>query len=238
METPIVFPLRLNRYLATRGFATRPGADDLIRQGAVRLNGRIAKLGDKVTGPEDVIEVSPETGNRHLRYRYVAYYKPQGVITHSPQGSEQSIGEISGFPGLFPLGRLDKASEGLILLTDDGRVTERLLHPRFAHEKRYEVTVRETVPPGVVRLFKTGVRSQGEWLKAKRTLVTGARTLVVVLTEGRKHQIRRMLDAARLTVVSLKRVSIMGVHLGALRPGEARELRGPARQAFLAGLNL
>ncbi|HLC95168.1 MAG TPA: pseudouridine synthase [Patescibacteria group bacterium] len=142
MSEKITFPLRINRYLALRGITTRRGADELIALGLVTINGTKAKLGDRVMSDQDTIEVLQNNKVPKKEHSYVAYYKPYGVITHSPQRGELSIQDVSGFATLFPVGRLDKASEGLILLTDDGRVTERLLHPRFAHEKEYIVTVR------------------------------------------------------------------------------------------------
>ena len=122
MAEEITYPIRINRYLALRGLSTRRGADELIASGLVKLNNKKAKLGDRVEST-DVVEIVRDKQHKAKEYSYIVYYKPRGIITHSPQENEQSIGDISGFPGLFPLGRLDKASEGLIILTDDGRVT-------------------------------------------------------------------------------------------------------------------
>jgi 23S rRNA pseudouridine2604 synthase len=229
--------MRINRYLALKGFATRKGADDLVAAGLVSINGRKAVLGDRVA-ETDAVEVLQKGRRPAKEFVYVAYYKPRGVVTHSPKKGERSIGDISRFPGTFPVGRLDKASEGLMLLTDDGRVTERMLHPRFEHEKEYRVTVRENVLPFVKETLEKGVRSQGERLTAKSVTVTGPHSLTIVLTEGKKHQIRRMLDHVRLTVESLKRVRIMDLHLGSLRQGQSRVLHGRARKAFLESIGL
>lgn len=237
MPEEITYPLRINRYLALRGLATRRGADELIALGLVRLNGKMAKLGDRIEST-DSVEVVKDKKHKPKNFSYVVYYKPRGVITHSPQGEEQSIGDISGFPGLFPLGRLDKASEGLILLTDDGRVTDRLLHPRFAHEKEYLVTVREKVTPNAKMILENGVENEGELLTAKRIQILSPYTLVIVLTEGKRHQIRRMLDTVHLTVEKLARTRVMGVHLGALKPGQSRILKGAARASFLKSIDL
>lgn len=237
MAEEILFPIRINRYLALRGLATRRGADVLIEGGLVKLNGKKAKLGDRVEA-SDVVEIVRDKKHKPKTFSYIAYYKPRGIITHSPQGEEQSIGDISGFPGLFPLGRLDKASEGLIVLTDDGRVTERLLHPRFAHEKEYLAIVREKVPSQVKMILENGVENEGEMLVAKKIQILGPKTLVIVLTEGKRHQIRRMLDAVHLTVEKLTRTRIMGIHLGALKPGQSRVLKGSARASFLKSIDL
>lgn len=230
--------MRINRYLALRGLATRRGADALIAAGSVLLNGRKAELGDRVASAADRVEVAKDRKRAKKGYSYVAYCKPRGIITHSPQAGEKSIGDVSGFAGLFPLGRLDKASEGLIILTDDGRVTERLLHPRFAHEKEYVVTVREKIPAQAKTILERGVESDGEVLTAKKVEAVGPHTLRITLTEGKKHQIRRMLDVLRLTVEKLVRIRIMGVHLGSLKAGQARVLKGSARASFLKSLNL
>lgn len=237
MAEEIIFPIRINRYLALRGLSTRRGADVLIEEGKVKLNGKRAKLGDRVESA-DIVEIIKDKNRKPKEFSYVAYYKPRGIITHSPQENEQSIGDISGFPGLFPLGRLDKASEGLILLTDDGRVTERLLHPRFAHEKEYLVTVREKILPGIKMILENGVENEGDLLTAKRVQILSPNTMTIVLTEGKRHQIRRMLDVAHLTVEKLVRTRIMGVHLGALKPGQSRTLKGSARASFLHSIDL
>ncbi len=237
MIEKIEFPIRINRYLAIQGLATRRSADELIVSGLVEINGTKAKLGDRVEST-DKVEIVRNKKHIAKTFTYVAYYKPRGIITHSPQEDESEIKDISPFPDLFPMGRLDKASEGLILLTDDGRVTERLLHPRFAHEKEYLVTVREKVLPQSRMTLELGIESEGETLFAKKVQILGPHTLTIILTEGKKHQIRRMLDAVHLTVEKLVRTRIMGIHLGALKPGQSRTLKGSARASFLKSIDL
>lgn len=228
-------PIRLNRYLAQQGIATRREADTLITQGRVLVNNVKAVLGMKVT-PTDKVTLSAKNPRR---LTYLAYYKPRGIITHSPQeNKERAITDIMKTPGVFPIGRLDKASEGLIILTNDGRVTERLLHPRFAHEKEYVVEVQEVIDPSKLHLLEAGIMDDDELLTAKKVTKTDKQVLTIILTEGKKHQIRRMLDAICLTVVSLKRTRIMAVNLGSLKPGQSRPLTGLAREAFLKDLGL
>lgn len=240
MPTPLTpedatFPMRLNRYLAKRGVATRREADALIEAGRVIVNGQKATLGMKVLETD---QVTLENANRR-HHTYLAYYKPRGIITHSPQGKrEYAISDITRKSDLFPIGRLDKDSEGLIILTNDGRITERLLHPRFAHEKEYEVTVQETIDVTKLPYLEAGLMEEGDLLTAKSARITNKNTLTIILTEGKKHQIRRMLSAIHLTVTSLKRVRIMEVRLGALNPGQSRPIAGAAREAFLADLGL
>jgi pseudouridine synthase len=238
MTVEIIYPVRINRYLAQKGLATRRHADELISHGLVRIAGKTAVLGDKVESADVRVEVLPDTQHPAKKFVYIAYYKPRGIVSHSPQDFETAIEEVSGFPGTFPIGRLDKDSEGLILLTNDGRVTERLLHPRFKHEKEYTVTVREAIPGNLKRVMEDGVYSAGEWLKAKKVVVVPPRTLHIILTEGKRHHIRRMLSEAHLTVEKLVRTRLMSIHLGALKPGKGRVLEGAARKAFLASLEL
>ncbi len=238
MTEEIIYPIRLNRYLALRGLATRRGADQLIEAGLVRIGGKKAVLGDKVENAEVLVEVIKDKKQPGKKYQYIAYYKPRDIITHSPAEWEQSIEEISGYPGTFPVGRLDKDSEGLIILTNDGRVTERLLHPRYKHEKEYTVTVREALPSNLKRVLEDGVYNAGEWLKAKKVVVVPPRTIHIILTEGKKHHIRRMLSEAHLTVEKLVRTRVMNIYLGALKPGKGRVLEGSARKAFLESIEL
>ena len=238
MTEEITYPIRINRYLAQKGLATRRGADELIEAGLVEIAGKKAVLGDKVENAEVLVEVIKDKKQPAKKPVYIAYYKPRGIIAHSPQEFEHSIDQVSGFPGTFPIGRLDKDSEGLIILTNDGRVTERLLHPRFKHEKEYKVTVREDIPGNLKRVLEDGVYNAGEWLKAKKIVVVPPSTVYVILTEGKKHHIRRMMSEAHLTVERLIRIRVMDVYLGALKPGKARVIEGAARKAFLQSIDL
>ncbi|MEK9173837.1 MAG: pseudouridine synthase, partial [Patescibacteria group bacterium] len=232
------YPMRLNRFLALRGIATRRAADEMIQAGSVYLNGKKALVGDKVNHPDEDIEIH-ELGFREKKaFEYVAYYKPRGIITHTPQKKEQDIASISGHPDLFPLGRLDKDSEGLIILTNDGRVTERLLHPRFAHEKEYIVSINTPLTSQMKDALLRGIASEGERLMLKKLVVLDPATLSIILTEGKKHQVRRMLEGVGVHVTRLVRVRIMSIHLGSLKEGESRELKGPARKGFLRELGL
>lgn len=234
----VSYPIRLNRYLALQGLATRRGGDELIAAGLVTIDGQVAKLGDKVESASQRVELSRDAVHGSKQHSYLAYYKPRGIITHSPQRNEREIADVSGYPDLFPVGRLDKDSEGLILLTDDGRVTERLLHPRFAHEKEYAVVVRERIPSNVRRILEEGVESEGERLTAREVRIIGPNQLSIILTEGKKHEIRRMLDSVHLTVERLVRVRIMNIRLGSLKIGELRPLVGRSREAFLHELGI
>ena len=221
---PLVFPVRLNRYLAHKGLATRRGADELIEKGLVNVNGKKALLGMQVL-ETDKIEVSETVlAKDALRYRYVAYHKPRGVSTDT-QAEGQSIKmELPALRGLFPLGRLDKDSHGLIILTNDGRLTDRLLHPDHAHEKEYYVRVDKRVTDTFIRHVERGILI--ETYKTKQAIArrAGETIFYITLTEGKKHQIRRMCAAEGLQVLELSRVRIMNIKLGDLKEGAYRDL--------------
>ncbi len=235
MEKELVYPMRINKYLALKGVSTRRGADELISSGLVLINGKKAILGDKVQ-ENDEVEVLQKGNVKKLVY--LVYYKPRGIVTHSPRHGEKSIADILNLPGVFPIGRLDKDSEGLIILTNDGRVTERVLHPRFAHEKEYEVIVREKIPTRAERVLEAGITAEGEKLTAKDVKILSDHRMTIVLTEGKTHQIRRMLAALRLTVEQLKRKRIMDIRLGDLKPGDKRSIEDSDKKAFLNSIGL
>ncbi len=225
--------MRINKYLAMRGIATRKDADTLIEKGLVRINGRRAVLGDKVL-PTDVVEV------RHTqkKHRYFAYNKPRGIITHSPQEDEKDIAGIIPLKGVFPVGRLDKDSYGLIILTDDARITDRLLNPDRTHEKEYRVSTTRELPPNFKKRMEAGVNIEGYRTKPCTVHVEGAKKFTITLTEGKKHQIRRMCAALAVDVFNLERIRVMNVRLGGLKSGQYREITGTELAQFLKALGL
>ena len=235
-DKKIEYPIRINRYLALKGYFTRRGADELIFQKRVKINGAIAKLGDKVK-EGDKVDVSA-SGPRKT-FVYYAYYKPEGIVTHTPQEGERSIAQaFKSNETLFPLGRLDKNSEGLIILTNDGRVTDRLLNPEYGHEKEYLVKVNKPIDREFVRRMTKGVPIEGYKTKPAHFDQMGDKNFRLIITEGKKHQIRRMCTALGYEVIWLKRVRIMNVTLGNLRAGEGRQLKGKELEIFLKNLGL
>lgn len=220
------FPVRLNRYLAEKGIATRRGADELIEKGLVMINGVVAKLGDKVASPEDKVVVSEKVLAKMAHgYRYIAYYKPRGIST-DVQSEGESIKSIlpPALRGLFPLGRLDKDSEGLVILTNDGRLTDRILSPEHVHEKEYMVKVNKTVSDTFIRHMIRGVMIEGYKTKPAKARRGGETLFRITLTEGKRHQIRRMCAREGYEVTELKRVRVMNIQLGTLKPGEYRDI--------------
>lgn len=229
------FPMRINKYLAWKQYATRRGADELIETGQVFINGRHAILGDKVMEGDNV-EVKRKGKQKELVY--YAYNKPKGVLTHSATEDETDIAHEVDIEGVFPVGRLDKDTHGLIILTNDGRITERLLHPRFDHEKEYLVTTKEPLRSSFKAKMEAGVRIEYEMTKPCKVKVLDERSFRIVLTEGKKHQIRRMCVALFQEVKDLKRVRVMTIEIGRLKDGEYRKIEGDEKEKFLASLSL
>lgn len=228
-----VYPMRINKYLAHKNYCTRREADTMIEAGKVLVNGKKAKLGDKVL-KSDVVEVR----FRAKKQRYFAYNKPRGVITHSPGKYEKDIRASVRLQGVFPVGRLDKDSHGLMLLTDDGRVTDKLLNPDYVHEKEYIVTTKEPLQNNFKRRMESGVDIEGHTTRNCRVSVLGHKTFSIVLTEGKKHQIRRMCAALGYVVADIERIRIMNIGLKGLKAGEHREITGAELRKLLSLLGL
>jgi len=235
-----VYPIRINKYLAHKGYATRTGADVLIQQGQVYINGRRAVLGDKVA-EDDVVEVRG-AAKRAEKYVYFAYHKPRGVITHSPQEEEEDIKDATQnapeLKGTFPIGRLDKDSSGLIILTNDGRVTDRLLNPDKDHTKRYVVHTVRPLRASFKDAMEQGVNIEGYHTKPATVRILGERAFEITLTEGKKHQIRRMVVAMHNEVRTLERTAVLNIKLGPLKRGSWRKIEGKELSAFLKLLGL
>jgi 23S rRNA pseudouridine2604 synthase len=234
------YPIRLNKYLAHQGYASRREADALIESGKVRVNGTPVPLGTHVNAA-DTVEVISTTQKTK---RYLAYYKGRGVITHSPGPHEVDIATKLatdyGITDVYPVGRLDKESEGLILLTNDGRVTRTLLAPEHNHERIYDVTVDKPVNKWFVRHMENGIDIEGYTTKpaSAHPHHRNSRRFTLTLTEGKKHQIRRMCAALGFQVTTLKRVGVANISLGKLKPNQYRKISGPELHTFLRDLNL
>ena len=227
------YPMRINKYLAHRGYSTRKDGDALISKGLVFINGRLAVLGDKVE-EKDLVEVR----GAQKTYRYFAYHKPVGIVTHSPQFGEKDIAVTVPIAGVFPIGRLDKKSSGLIILTDDARITDKLLNPEYVHEKEYRVVAREKLPSNFKKRMEIGVDIEGYKTKPCTVTVEGTKQCTITLTEGKKHQIRRMCAAVGVDIVTLERVRVMNIELGTLKAGEYRPISGTELAEFLKSLGL
>lgn len=237
-QPPLAYPIRINRYLAHKGLSTRRGADELITKGLVTINGNIAKLGDKVGEKDNVVVAERALAQAKLRHRYVAYHKPRGISTDVQPGTESIASALPALRGLAPLGRLDKASHGLILLTNDGRLTERLLHPSREHEKEYLVQVDKPVTDAFIRRIERGVLIEGYKTRAATARRAGETIFYITLTEGKRHQIRRMCTALGYQVLDLNRVRVMNIKLANLKEGAYRAIEGAELSTLLRNLGL
>lgn len=229
------FPMRINKYLAIMKHSTRRGADALIEKGLVFINERKARLGDKVA-EADKVEVRHKGERKKLSY--FAYYKPKGIVTIGAGRGEKEIKDILPLKGLFPIGRLDKDSHGLIILTNDGRITDRLLNPKYFHEKEYRVKTKEKLRSSFKAKMEAGVKIEREMTRPARVEITGDKSFNVTLTEGKHHQIRRMCAALFQEVDDLQRVRIMNISLDKLQPGEFRQIEGKELETFLSSIGL
>ncbi len=220
------FPIRINKYLAEQGITTRRGADTLIEAGKVLVNGKKAVVGQQIN-KNDTVSVKNAALPTH---RYYLYYKPRGVITHSPAEHEidieTHIRTTHGITGIFPIGRLDKDSEGLMLLTDDGRITKHLLDPESGTEKEYEVAVDKRVTGTFLKRIASGVTIEGYRTKPAVAIQNpkDERSFSLTITEGKKHQIRRMCAALGYQVIRLRRVRVLTFSLRPLTEGKLRAL--------------
>ena len=231
----IKYPLRINKYLAYKKICARREADELIVQKKVKINGRIAVLGDKV-GEKDKVVVE----NFKKDLIYLAFNKPKGIITHSPQLGEKEIKDILKFrKDVFPVGRLDKNSSGLIILSNDGRLTDRLLNPEYNHEKEYVIKVNKSLDNSFLKKMSEGVKLDDGYITKKCFVKKiSSERFSIILTEGKKHQIRRMCDSLGYGVVNLERRRIMNIKLGSLLPGDYREIKGYELSELLESLGL
>ncbi len=233
--------VRINKYLADKGVASRREVDGLIEKGLVFVNGRKAVMGQKVT-PTDKVTVGDLAGE--AKKQYLAYYKGRGIITHSPTAEEVDIKarlkKDYGIEDVYPVGRLDKDSEGLMILTNDGRVTAPLLDPDAGHEKEYRVEVDKPIRGSFLKELEKGVRIERYKTKPAKAIANPKNKLVFNLTliEGKKHQIRRMCAALGYQVQTLKRVRIMNVELGALKPNQFRKLTPDEQKGFFKALGI
>jgi 23S rRNA pseudouridine2604 synthase len=227
----IEYPVRLNRYLYLKNYCSRRQADIYIEKGLVKINDKKAVLGQKVQ-KGDVIEIDAQIEKKKENFVYFIFNKQAGIVTRNPQKGEKSIEHM--WPKvnqlkLHAIGALDKASTGLVLFTNDTRIVDRLLSPKYYHEKEYRVRVDKslTTSPDFAQKMSRGINIEGD------------RSFKIILTEGKKHQIRRMCAALGYQVKELRRTRIMNVKLGTqLKEGQGREFTVTEKMELLKGLGV
>lgn len=226
---PVTFSMliRLQKYLADHGIASRRKCEEYITSGLIKVNGSVVtKLGSKVDPDKDVIETPPDLKMRTARFVYYAFHKPVGYTCTVTGQERPSIMELlSDIPErVFPVGRLDKLSSGLLLLTSDGRFSYELTHPGFQKEKEYSVKVREKISAAALAILSESFFIAGRKTAPAKIVLKGPHRFHVILTEGRNRQIRRMCKRAGLHIERLKRIRIGSLTLGTLAPGQYRRM--------------
>lgn len=231
--------------MAHAGLGSRRHCEKMIRQGRVKVNGRRVTLGDKADPANDTITVDGKTIEpAETDFIYIALNKPKGVISSLEDELDQertTVRDLIDLPGhIYPVGRLDKQSEGLMLMTNDGNLAHKLTHPRYGHEKRYDVLVEGAMPDAVIDRWRRGVQLDGKkTIPAVIEVVQRSQDstrLKVVLREGKKRQIRRIAADFGHPVMRLVREQIGPLTLGSLQPGKWRHLRPDEVQALQASV--
>lgn len=217
--------MRINKFISESGFCSRRQADRLIENGSVTINGTRANLGDQVQ-PGDAVKVDGvPVGSARKKTVYLAFNKPVGIICTSDPNAHDNIIDAVGYPErIFHIGRLDVASSGLILLTNDGNIVNRILRSEHGHEKEYVVRVDKPLTDQALDRLRNGIVILDRKTKPARVKQTAEDVFRITLTEGRNRQIRRMCEALGYHVRGLKRVRIMHIKLGSLKEGTYRLL--------------
>jgi 23S rRNA pseudouridine2605 synthase/23S rRNA pseudouridine2604 synthase len=218
--------MRLQKYLSGAGICSRRKGEEYIKAGWVKVNGKVVtELGVKVDPERDAVEVDSAAIRSDSAPIYIALNKPEGVVSSCHQENEHIVMDLLDISDrVYPIGRLDKESTGLLLLTNDGQLHHRLTHPSFNHEKEYEVTVAKPLPEGALRKLAEGLPMMGTRTRPARVNRISARRFRIVLQEGKNRQIRRMVRKVGSRVTSLKRIRIANIKLGNLPTGSWRHL--------------
>lgn len=229
--------MRINKYLAEAGIVSRRGADQWILDGRVLINGIPAELGSRVQ-PEDEVTVDGKVISQEQDLVYIALNKPVGITSTTERHIEGNIVDfVNHDQRIFHIGRLDKDSDGLILLTNDGDIVNEILRSENDHEKEYIVTVNERITSTFLEKMASGVRILDTVTKPCKVKQLGPHTFSIILTQGLNRQIRRMCSALGFTIKRLQRVRIMNIELGSLPIGKWRDLTDQEKQTLFAMLD-
>jgi 23S rRNA pseudouridine2605 synthase/23S rRNA pseudouridine2604 synthase len=228
-------PMRLQKFLAAAGVCSRRKGETYILEGRIKVNGQVVtQLGSKVLPGQDLVEVDGCPVQIETEPIYIAMHKPRGYVTSCRQPGDKIVLELVQIPQrIYPIGRLDKDSTGLLLLTNDGRLHHHLSHPSFDHEKEYVVTVNRPISNGALKRMAQGLPLMGQRTRpAKITRLTPTR-FRIILQEGKNRQIRRMVRKIGQQVVALKRIRIANIALGRLKEGQWRYLKPKEQRRLL-----
>ncbi len=232
-------PVRLQKYLSIAGVCSRRRGEAMITAGRISVNGKaVTQLGTKVVPGKDRIEVDGRPVRAEEKRVYIALNKPAGYITSCRQPKDPIVLNLVDIcERVYPVGRLDKESTGLLLLTNDGRLHHRLSHPSFDHEKEYEVKVEHPISDDQLGKMAEGMPVMGAQTRPAEIRRLSGRRFRIVLKEGRNRQIRRMVQQLGHRVARLKRIRVAGIRLGRLAEGKWRHLTNREIEALLSGVS-
>ena len=230
--------MRLQKFLSSAGVCSRRKGEELIIAGKVSVNGKtITELGTKIDPARDQVEVGGQPIQPSQELIYIVLNKPGDYVTSCSHPGEKVVVDLVDIPErIYPVGRLDKDSTGLLLLTNDGRIHHRLSHPSFDHEKEYDVTVVRPISDGALKKMSDGLPLMGTRTRPARVTRISGRRFRIVLQEGKNRQIRRMVRKVGNEVKRLQRIRFAGINLGSLSPGRWRYLTSGEKKRLMDGL--
>ena len=218
---------RIQKILSNAGITSRRNAEAWIQAGRITVNDKVVRLGDKADPDKDVIKLDEEKLNLKTTKTYIAFYKPKFYLVSTvPEGNKKTIYEfIKLNVRVYPVGRLDYDTEGLLLLTNDGDFANKVMHPRYEQEKTYLVKTKEPLIDNSIKHINQGVNVMGRKVDAKAKIVNRDQHLLeITLHEGRKHIVKKLMFKLGYLVRSLKRIRVGDISIGNLKPGEYRPL--------------
>ena len=230
--------IRLHKFLSTAGYCSRRKGEELIAQGRIKVNGiTVEEPGTKVDHLADKVEVDGKIILFEQPPVYIALNKPGGYVATCNQPDDKTVMDLIDLPlRVYPVGRLDKDSTGLLILTNDGRLHHFISHPSFDHEKEYDVTVEKPIPDRALKNMEKGMPILGSKTRPAETTRISARRFRIILKEGKNRQIRRMVEKTGNKVTKLKRIRISSLNLGRLKEGSWRYLTEKERLSLLKGI--
>ncbi len=227
--------VRLQKFLSSAGVCSRRQGEEYIKKGYVKVNGEVViELGTKVDPTRDRIEIDRELIKEAQNRVYIVLNKPKGYVTSCKQPEDKIVLDLIDIPErIFPVGRLDKASTGLLILTNDGLLHHRISHPSHDHEKEYEVVLAKPIPNGALKKMEKGLPMMGTKTRSAKIEKISPTRFRIVLKEGKNKQIRRMVRKVGNLVLGLKRIRISNIKLGTLGEGQWRYLTEKEKKGLI-----
>lgn len=231
--------MRLQKYMSQAGICSRRKAEDFIQRGLVKVNGQVAEIGIQIDPENDTVEMQGQAIEEQKKQVYYKINKPRWIVTTCAEHGDQNIIDIVDIPErVFPVWRLDKESDGLIILTNDGRLTNYLIHPRYEHEKEYLVETFWPIEDRQLDIMSKWVKILGSYTKKAKITRVASWKFQIILTEWKNRQIRRMVESVWSQVKKLKRIRIENIELWNLQPGEYKHLSQKEKNVLFEKIGL